>query len=226
MKNQQVQNGICEAPVEIDKIRKTYNWMSRIYFIATPTEAAGVGAFGALIVALASRRLGPRTLVKAALTTITLNGLVFIIIIGSTILGYYLTLTGLTQGMSAWVGSLDVSRWVIILGINVLLLILGTFLDPSAIILLTTPILLPIVMSLGFDPIWFGVVMTINMEIAFITPPLGYNLYGIYRIAPKGVTLGDVLRGSVPFILLTALGIILISIFPQLALWLPSKMMG
>jgi TRAP-type C4-dicarboxylate transport system permease large subunit len=110
-------------------------------------------------------------------------------------------------------------------GINVFLLIAGCFLPPAAIILMTTPILLPIITTAGFDPIWFGVILTINMEVGLITPPVGLNLYVINGIAPD-VPLGKVLWGSLPYVLCMLLAIVILSVFPGLATGLPNYLMG
>ncbi|MBI3000030.1 MAG: TRAP transporter large permease [Deltaproteobacteria bacterium] len=191
--------------------------------VATPTEAAGVGAIGALGVALVYRSLSFKKLVEIARRTVELVGFIMILVVGAMLFSYYLTLTGATQSLSKWMASLAVAPWVIIAGMNIILLILGCFLDSTAIILITTPLFLPIITSLGFDPIWYGVILIINLEIAFITPPVGMNLYVTSNIAPD-VPLGTILRGAVPFLLLALLAITLVAVFPRLALWLPSTM--
>jgi C4-dicarboxylate transporter DctM subunit len=191
--------------------------------VATPTEAAGVGAIGALGVALLYRSLNLKKLIEIGRRTVELVGFIMILVVGAMLFSYYLTLTGATQSLSNWMASLAVAPWVIILGINIILLILGCFLDSTAIILITTPLFLPIVTSLGFDPIWYGVILIINIEIAFITPPVGMNLYVISNIAPD-VSLATILRGITPFLLMALLAIALVAIFPQLVLWLPSTM--
>ena len=191
--------------------------------IATPTEAAGVGAAGAFGVALLYRSLSLKKVVQIVRSTAELVGFIMILVVGAMLFSYYLTITGMTQGVSRWMASLAVAPWVIIVGINIILLILGCFLDSTAIILITTPLFLPIIRSLGFDPIWYGVILIINIEIAFITPPVGMNLYVISNIA-RGVSLETILRGSIPFLALALLAIALIAFFPQIALWLPSTM--
>jgi TRAP-type C4-dicarboxylate transport system permease large subunit len=111
------------------------------------------------------------------------------------------------------------------LWINIFLLVLGCFLPPAAIILMTTPIILPIITKLGFDPVWFGVILTINMELGLITPPVGLNLYVINGIAPN-VRLGTILWGSLPFGLLMVLAMLILCVFPEIATWLPDTVMG
>ena len=130
-----------------------------------------------------------------------------------------------TQSVAEAIAELDVNRWVLLGIINVLLLVLGCFLPPAAIILMTTPIILPVIMAAGFDPIWFGVVLTINMELGLITPPVGLNLFVINGITPD-VKLTTILRGAVPFMLCMVLSIVLLCVFPEIATWLPTYLMG
>ena len=131
----------------------------------------------------------------------------------------------ITQSIAEWIGTLDVNRWVLMGMINVFLLIAGFFLPPVAVILRAAPILLPIITTAGFDPIWFAVVLTINMEIGLISPPVGLNLYVINGIAPD-IKLRTILTGSLPYVGCMILAIILLSLFPGLATWLPDAMMG
>ena len=130
-----------------------------------------------------------------------------------------------TQSIAQWIVELEVNRWVLMGLINVFLLVCGFFLPPVAVILMTAPILLPIVTSAGFDPYWFAVVFTINMEIGLITPPVGLNLYVINGIAPE-ISLPTILKGALPFMLAMALGIVLLCLFPEIATWLPDAIMG
>lgn len=198
--------------------------LGSIYFgIATPTEAAGIGAFGALVIALIYRSINLKGFVQISFRTVRVVGFVMVLIVGAMLFSYYLTITGVTQSIGAWMASLAVSPFIIFGGMCVILIILGMFLDSTAIILITTPIFLPIVTDLGFSPIWYGVILIMNIEIAFVTPPVGINLYVVSSIAPD-IPLSTILRGSLPFLLLAILGIILVMVFPQLALWLPAKM--
>ena len=130
-----------------------------------------------------------------------------------------------TQSVAQAIGEMQVNRWVILAAINLLLLVAGCFLPPAAIILMTTPILMPVITAAGFDPIWFGVILTINMELGLITPPVGLNLFVINGITPD-VSLATILKGSLPFMLCMVLAILILCVFPELATWLPSYMMG
>jgi C4-dicarboxylate transporter DctM subunit len=149
-----------------------------------------------------------------------------LMIIGTSILfGYMLTNLYLTQSLAEWIAALDVNRWVLLAAINAMLLVAGCFLPPAAIILMTTPILLPIITAAGFDIIWFGVILTINMEVGLITPPVGLNLYVINGIAPD-VPLARILWGSLPYVLCMLLAIFILCVFPGIATWLPDVLMG
>jgi TRAP-type C4-dicarboxylate transport system permease large subunit len=131
----------------------------------------------------------------------------------------------ITQSIAEWIGTLDVNRWVLMLWVNIFLLIAGFFLPPVAVILMAAPILLPIITSAGFDPIWFAVVLTINMEIGLISPPVGLNLYVINGVAPD-ISLRTILVGSLPYVACMVLSIIILCIFPGIAIWLPTAVMG
>ncbi len=194
--------------------------------IATPSEAAGVGAFACVaLVMLVYGLTRMKDLWPILRDTTRESVMILLIIAGSILYGYMLTNLFLTQALAGWVAGLDVNKWVLLGLINVLLLAAGCFLPPAAIILMTTPILLPIITGAGFDPIWFGIIMTINMEVGLITPPVGLNLYVINGIAPD-VPLKKVLMGSLPYCLLMILAIVILSIFPGIVTFLPDLLMG
>ena len=131
----------------------------------------------------------------------------------------------ITQTAAETIANAGMNKWVLMLSINAFLLVAGFFLPPVAVILMTAPILLPIVTQAGFDPYWFAVVFTINMEIGLITPPVGLNLYVINGIAPD-IPLSTILKGAVPFMLCMVAGILLLCLFPGIATWLPNSLMG
>jgi TRAP-type C4-dicarboxylate transport system permease large subunit len=158
--------------------------------------------------------------------TATRESVMLLMIIGmAALFSYMMSSLYITQGIAEWIVGLDVSKWVLLFFINVFLLVAGFFLPPVAVILMTTPTLVPIIIAAGFDPIWFGVLLTLNMEIGLITPPVGLNLYVINGIVPE-VPLKTILWGALPFMLCMVVGIILLIIFPGLATWLPDYMMG
>jgi tripartite ATP-independent transporter DctM subunit len=193
---------------------------------ATPSEAAGVGAFLVLVVAMVFYRIyRVQELTHILMRTCRESTMIMMIIATSFLFGSVLTHLYIAQTLAQQIVALEVNRWVIMALINVLLLVAGCFLPPVAIILIICPILHPIITGLGFDPIWFGVLITLNLEAGLITPPVGLNLYIVQGIAPD-IPLATVLRGSTPFILLLLLGMVILCFFPQLATWLPAQMIG
>jgi C4-dicarboxylate transporter, DctM subunit len=194
--------------------------------IATPSEAAGVGALLSLIlVALLYRSVNLRNLMEIALETTRTSTMILMIVAFSAVLGQVLSFLNVPQELAQLVADLEVNRWVVFVIMNLLFLFLGFFIPPVAIILVTMPVLFPIITELGFDPIWFGVVMTLNMEMGLITPPVGLNLYVVQGIAPD-IPLRDILVGSLPYVAVLALGIIILALFPGLVTWLPNQTLG
>jgi len=194
--------------------------------IATPSEAAGVGAALCLAMVVVIYRLwNARSLWAILRDGLRESGMLMMIIGTSILFGYMMSSLQVTQSVAQAIGAMHADKWVIMLLINVLLLVAGCFLPPAAIILMTTPILMPVITAAGFDPIWFGVVLTINMELGLITPPVGLNLFVINGITPD-VSLFTILKGAFPFMLCMVLAILILCVFPQLATWLPAKMMG
>jgi tripartite ATP-independent transporter DctM subunit len=193
--------------------------------IATPSEAAGVGAMLCIVMVIAIYRIWDVRRIWLVLRDgMRESGMLLMIIATSILFGYMMSSLYVTQSVAQWIAGMDVNRWVLMLYINILLLIAGCFLPPAAIILMTTPILAPIIANAGFDAIWFGIVLTINMELGLITPPVGLNLFVINGIVPD-VRLIEILKGSLPFGLCMVLMIILLCVFPEIATWLPDAMM-
>jgi C4-dicarboxylate transporter DctM subunit len=194
--------------------------------IATPSEAAGVGAlFCLLLVILVYQLRRPADLWRISRDSMREAVMIMMIIAAADLFSYMMSTLFITQTLAMEIAELEMNRWLVMLWINLFLLVAGCFLPPVAIILMTAPTLLPIVESLGFDAIWFAIVLTINMEIGLITPPVGLNLYVINGIAPD-VSLPTILWGAFPFVLCMVLGIVLLCLFPQIALWLPEVLMG
>jgi C4-dicarboxylate transporter DctM subunit len=194
--------------------------------IATPSEAAGVGALFCLVLVILIYRLRrPQDLWRISRDAMREAVMIMMIIAAADLFSYMMSSLFITQTLAMEIAALEVNRWVVLLWINLFLLIAGCFLPPVAVILMTTPTLLPILEGLGFNAIWFGIVLTINMEIGLITPPVGLNLYVINGIAPD-VRLPTILWGSLPFVLCMVLAIVLLCLFPQIALWLPEMLMG
>jgi TRAP-type C4-dicarboxylate transport system permease large subunit len=146
--------------------------------------------------------------------------MIAMILMGASVFGYFFTLSHVTQDLVAWVGGLDVSRWVIIVLILAMYIVLGSFMDQVAILVLTVPIVLPLVKSLGFDPIWFGVVKIVTAEVGMITPPIGLNCFIVARYSNRPVV--EVFRGTTPHFLAHLVAIAIMVAFPSIVLWLPS----
>ena len=194
--------------------------------IATPSETAAVGALLCLLIAMVIYKLWSPAALWVVLRDSTRESVMILFIIGAAgVFSYMLSSLFITQSIAAWIGELDANRWVIMAAINVFLLVAGFFLPPVAVILMAAPILLPIITAAGFDPIWFAVILTINMEIGLISPPVGLNLYVINGIAPD-ISLRTILVGSLPFVACMVLAILILCFFPGLATWLPDLVMG
>jgi C4-dicarboxylate transporter DctM subunit len=194
--------------------------------IATPSETAAVGALLCLLIAMIIYKLwNPKDLWVVLRDSTKESVMILFIIAAAGVFSYMLSSLFITQSIAEWIGTLDVNRWVLMGVVNVFLLIAGFFLPPVAVILMAAPILLPIIIAAGFDPIWFAVVLTINMEIGLISPPVGLNLYVINGIAPE-ISLKTILTGSLPYVACMVLAIVLLCVFPQLATWLPDYVMG
>lgn len=193
---------------------------------ATPSEVAGIGAFGAMLMVMAIYGCWRWSDMKVILSgTARESSMIMMIIAMSFLYTYVMSYLHITQSAAAWIVSLGMSKWEFLLWVNVMLLVLGFFLPPVAIILMVTPVLLPALVALDIDLIWFGVIMTINMEMGLVTPPVGLNLFVISGIAPD-VKLKQIMWGTLPFLGLMALGIVLLCIFPEIATWLPSQYAG
>lgn len=192
--------------------------------LATPTEAAAIGVAYALILTTAIKRtLGPRLLGQATLDSVKTSAMILMLIAGASLFGNTLSLLRVPQDIATWLEALSLAQWQFLIAINGVYLVLGMFMDASAAILVTVPILLPALKALNIDLIWFGVILVINMEIGAVTPPVGMNLFVVQSLSDD-YTISDVLRGSLPYALMGLVGLALVIIFPQIALWLPSLM--
>ncbi|MBN8890260.1 MAG: C4-dicarboxylate ABC transporter permease [Rhodospirillales bacterium 70-18] len=194
-----------------------------MYFgIGTPTEASAMGAVGALLITAQRRRLNWTSLYKALRATARISAMITMVITGALLFGYFLTMSQATQTLTTAIGDLPTSRWVIIALLLAIKLLLGCFMDQVALLVLTVPITLPIVVQLGFDPIWYGIVLALTSEIGLVTPPIGLNVYIVGRYA--GVPVDGVFRGVFPFMLAMLLYLVVLTAFPAIALWLPGLM--
>ena len=194
--------------------------------IATPSEAAGVGAGLCLVLAVVIYRLWQPDQVWTILRdTMRESVMILTIIAASVLFGYMLTSLYLTQTLAQAIADLHANKWLLMFLINIFLLVCGFFIPPAAIILMTSPILLPIITAAGFDPVWFGVILTINMEIGLIHPPVGLNIYIVNAIAPD-VPIVKVMWGTLPYVVCMMLAILILCFFPEIATWLPNHLMG
>ncbi|TMH58221.1 MAG: TRAP transporter large permease [Betaproteobacteria bacterium] len=194
--------------------------------VATPSEAAGVGAALCLVFAVLIYRMWRPLQWWVILRDTTRESVMILMIIAAAVLfGYMLTSLYLTQTLAQAIADAHVNRWVLMAMINLFLLVCGFFIPPAAIILMTAPILYPIIKAAGFDPVWFGVILTINMEIGLIHPPVGLNIYIVSSIAPD-VPVTRIMWGTIPYVVCMMLAIVILCVFPEIATWLPDHMMG
>lgn len=192
--------------------------------IATPTEAAALGALACYIVAAIYRRLNWQVVKKSAIGTIQITVMVFMIIVGSISFSRILASSGAAAGLANLATSLPVHPIVVIIMTQFVVIFLGCFVDPASIVMITAPIFVPIVAALGFDTVWYAVILCLNIQLGLITPPFGLDVYTMKALAPPGISIGDVFRSSMPFCGIGFLVMALIMVFPPLATWLPSMM--
>jgi len=198
--------------------------MGGIYLgVFTPTEAAGIGAFGSFLIALLKRKLTVKSIAESALETGKTTGMIFLIIIGAEFFTKFLGVTMLPMKLAAYISGLALNKYTILACIIVVYIILGCVMDTIAIMILTTPIFFPIIMSLGFDPIWYGVIMVVVLEIGLITPPVGLNVF-VIRGVSGNVHVSTIFRGILPFIGACMVALFLLIVFPEIALYIPNLM--
>jgi C4-dicarboxylate transporter DctM subunit len=186
----------------------------------TPTEAAGVGTIYSLAAAIVSRRLQVLDLMPVLLSSLRTTAMVLLIIVGAILFGHVVTILQVPQRLITFLSELNVSSWQFIVLVCIIFIFLGDFLEVVSITIITLPIIFPILLAMGIDPVWFAVIMTINMEFALITPPVGLNLFVIQGVA-EDASLVEIFRGTMPFMLLMMAVLVLVIVFPQLSLWLP-----
>lgn len=189
----------------------------------TPTEAGGVGATGALIIGLLRRKLGKEEILRSLLQATRTAAAVFTILIGALLFGYFLTVTQTPQKVTAFLTGLGVGPYGVLALIMLMYLVLGCLMDAMAMIILTIPIVFPVVMALGFDPIWFGVIIVMTVELGLIHPPVGMIVFVIKSVI-HDLSFSTIFKGVLPFIVTDIVRLIILIAFPILALWLPSRM--
>jgi tripartite ATP-independent transporter DctM subunit len=192
--------------------------------ICTPTEASAVGAFGALVCAFIHRKLTWQVFTSSLQRTLLLTSMVMWILIGATCFTQLYTALGAPDMLNNMISGLQVSKWTLLSLMMIVFIILGMFMDPAGIIMICTPVFIPIIRMFGFDTIWFGILFTICMEMGYVTPPFGFNLFYMKAIVPREISMVDIYRSIVPFVALEIVGLIIVILFPELAMWLPTKM--
>lgn len=192
--------------------------------LASPTEAAAIGALGAIISAAVYKKLSIKVIQEAAIRTLSTTGMVVWILFGAMVFSSVLISTGVPNLIKLWITSLSVHPMIIITFMMLSYFLLGCFLEETTMLMITVPIYMPILVEFGYDPVWFGVLFMISMQMAYITPPFGFSLFFLKGIAPPGVTTQDIYRSVPPFLVLQFIAVALCMIFPQIVLWLPNLM--
>jgi tripartite ATP-independent transporter DctM subunit len=194
--------------------------------VASPTEASGVGAFCALIIAACYRKLTFHNLKEAAYTTLIVTAMVFFIIIGAGIFNSVFLFLGGGALIKSMLMGLPFGKWFVMFVMMFILFILGFFISWQGLLYVVVPIFLPVAANLGFNPLWFGLLVCLNLQMSFLTPPFAYAIFFVKGASPPEVTTWDIYRGVVPFVILQALAVFLCIVFPEIILWLPRVTLG
>jgi len=189
----------------------------------SPTEAGATGATLLFFVVLAKRKLNFPSLFKSVQETIRVSVMVLFLVAGASVFSFFMALSTIPAQLSDWVVVLGVSRFIVLALIILIYFVLGCFIDAVSMMVMTLPVIFPLVLELGFDPIFFGVVCVLMMQVGLITPPMGLNLYTIAGTV-KDVSLEDIFAGALPFVIPMLIIVLLITIFPEIALYLPERM--
>ncbi len=194
--------------------------------VATPTEAAGLGAAGAAVLALANKKLTLEVLKQASYSTLKTTSMVMMLFIGGKFFStVFLSMGGGDVVADLMIGS-GLNRWTVLLIMMLIVFLMGMFIDWAAILLITVPVFMPIVMELEFNPLWFSLLMCVNLQTSFVTPPFGYALFYFKGVAPEEYTMMHIYKGIMPFVLLQLLGLIIMLLFPSIITWLPELFFG
>jgi tripartite ATP-independent transporter DctM subunit len=192
--------------------------------VATPTEAAATGTLGSFILAIAYRRLTWAVMKKAVMGTVKVTTMIFMIIIVSTTYGEILAFTGAAAGMTGFITNINIHPMWIVIGMLIVILIMGCFMETVAIMMITIPIYMPVINAFGYNPVWFGVMMLIALETGLITPPFGVTLFVMKGVAPPDITMADIWRAVTPYVIIALLCIVLVMAIPSIATVVPSLM--
>ncbi len=191
--------------------------------IATPTEAASLGVVVGLVLAAWNRSLSWQMLQTVLLGTMRSTGMIMLIIVAAYFLNFVMSATGLTTRLTDTVLALELSNWEMLLAVVVFYLVLGCFMETLSMMITTIPVVAPVMQAMGFDMVWFGIVVVVLVEVALITPPVGLNLFVVHNIRKRG-SMNDVILGTLPFLVAMFVLLLLLALFPGLALWLPAVM--
>jgi tripartite ATP-independent transporter DctM subunit len=192
--------------------------------IATPTEAAALGALGCFVLGFIYRGLSSNIVKDSFSGTLQVTVMMFMILTGSTAFSQILAFTGASQGLVELAVGLPLPPILLLISMQLVLLVMGTFMEPLTIMMVTLPIFMPIVEHLGFNPLWFGAIMLLNMEMATTSPPFGLVLFVMKGVAPKGTEMRDIYLSALPFLACDAIAMIVMMAFPAVVLWLPGLM--
>ncbi len=192
--------------------------------IATPTEAAATGALGAFMLAAAYRRLSWTVFKKSVNASLSIIFMILMILVATVAYGQILAFSGASQGLALFVVGLPVAPIFIFIGMQAIALFLGMFTPGLTVMMLTIPLFMPTVLALGFDPVWFIIILLLNVEMAQTSPPFGFSLFVMKGVTSPDTTMGDIYRSAIPFLLCDIVAMVLITAFPAMALWLPSVM--
>jgi tripartite ATP-independent transporter DctM subunit len=193
--------------------------------VTTPTEAAAMGVLGAIISALIYRQFTWTLIKEAAIRTFRLTGMIMWILFGAYCFSAAYHGMGANRFIEDLMTYIPGGPWGTIIFIQIVIFVLAMLLDPAGIMMICVPVFLPVVIAHGFDPLWFGILFVINMEIGYMTPPFGFNLFYLKGIVPPGITMGDIYRSVIPYTLVESMGLAVVMIFPQIAIWLPNKLL-
>jgi tripartite ATP-independent transporter DctM subunit len=191
--------------------------------IATPTEAAGVGALGSMVICAVHGKLTWKVIRNSCAETLKITGMALWILIPATLFGVFYASAGAQDMIMEFIESLEVSRWVVLICMQLVLVVFGMFMDDYAVVTICAPIMLPVAKLLGFDPIWFSILFILNMQMAYLSPPFGWALIMMKGVAPPEVTTRDIWRSVPPFVLIQLLVLVAVMLFPEIATWLPNK---
>ena len=192
--------------------------------IATPSESAAFGALGVVILALAFRSLTWEAIYKSVTATVRVTGMVFFIIMGSSAYSNLLAFSGASAGLLNWATGFNLEPWVVLVIMFAVLIFLGTFMDQVSMMLITVPIFFPLAIKLGYDPIWFGIIVLLGLEMGLMTPPFGLLLFVMLGVSPPGTKIAHVVYAAIPYLVCHLILVGFLMVFPAIALWLPSLM--